>query len=157
MGFDTKKFQKAKFIHRTEDVPVPDLKEWFGPDEPAVWKVRGLEGSELGYVNETAQRNKNIGAILEGLISSDDQAKIQGVKDMLGMAGNTPEDIARRLEMLVIGSVDPKVEMDLAVKLCKVFPIEFFQLTNKITQLTGQGQTWGKQKGSGEIRESGPA
>jgi hypothetical protein len=156
MGFDAKRFQKAKFVHRMEAVPVPDLKEWFGANDKAEWTVRGLEGSELGYVNETAQRNKNIAAILEGIISSDDHAKIQGIKDMLGMAGNTPEDIARRLEMLVIGSVDPKCEIDLAIKLCKVYPIEFFQITNKITQLTGQGHVVGKPKGSGETPPSGP-
>jgi hypothetical protein len=154
MGFDAKRFQKARFTARIEDVPVPDMKDWFGPDDPAMWKVRGLEGSELGYVNETAARNKNIAAILEGIVSPNESEKVQGIKDLLGMAGQTPEDIARRLEMLVIGSVDPPCDMDLAVKLCKVFPIEFFQLTNKITQLTGQGQVPGKKKLSGEIQPS---
>lgn len=152
MGFDSKKFLKAKFIPRTEDVPVPDLKEFFDAGE-ALWRVRGLEGSELGYVNETAARNRNISAILEGIVSSDDQAKAQGIKDLLGMAGGTPEDIARRLEMLVLGSVDPKCDMDLAVKLCKTFPIEFFQITNTITKLTGQGSVVGKKKNSGEMPE----
>jgi hypothetical protein len=154
MGFDVKGFQKAKFTPRTEDVSVPDLKEWFGPKDSPVWKVRGLEGSELGYVNETAARNRNITAILEGIVSPEDPEKIQGIRDLLGMAGNTPEDVARRLEMLVLGSVDPNCDMDLAVKMCRVFPIEFFQLTNKITQLTGQGQIPGKKKSYGPAPQS---
>ena len=29
-GFDLKKFRNAKFEPRFEDVPVPDLKEFFG-------------------------------------------------------------------------------------------------------------------------------
>lgn len=157
MGFDTKKFQKAKFAFRTEAVSVPDLKEWFGTNDEPVWIVRGLEGSELGFVNETAQRNRNIAAILQGILSPDDDAKMQAVRDLVGVPGNTPEDIARRLEMLVLGSVDPKVEMETAIKLCKVFPIEFMQLTNKITILTGQGQVPGKQKGSGGTPPSEPA
>lgn len=154
MGFDAKRFQKTKFNYRTEDVSVPDLREWFGPDDPLVWKVRGLEGAELGQVNESVSRNRNIGAILEGIVSPNDGDKAQAIKDLLGMAGNTPEDTVRRIEMLVIGSVDPICSMDLAIKLCKVFPVEFMLLTNKITQLTGQGQIPGKKKDSGEIQPS---
>jgi hypothetical protein len=35
--------------------------------------------------------------------------------------------------------VEPKIDMPVAVKLASAFPIEFLQLTNAITELTGQG------------------
>jgi hypothetical protein len=153
--FNSKAFMKEKFRYRIEEVKVPDLAAWFDEGDPPVWKVRGLEGSELGFVNETANRNKNISAILEGMLSQDDQTKAQAVKALLGISGDTPEDIARRLEMLRIGSVEPACSMDLAIRLCKAFPIEFYQLTNKITALTGQGQVRaGESIGSGEILAS---
>jgi hypothetical protein len=59
--------------------------------------------------------------------------------------------------MLVIGSVDPRIELETAIKLCKVFPVEFMQLTNKITVLTGQGSVPGKPRSSGDSPPSEPA
>lgn len=157
MAFDAKRFQKEKFRHRTEDVPVPDLKEWFGPDDNPVWVVRGLEGAELGFVRDSAARNRNIAAILEGLISASDRDKVQGIRDLLGMGNSIPDDIAQRIEMAIMGSVDPSCDRDLAVKLCKSFPIEFYSITNTISRLTGQGQVPGKKKDFGKTEVSAPA
>ena len=64
--FDSKKFLKTKFTPRTADVPVPDLREFFSDGTPAVWKVRGLTGHELGRAAEAAERNKSVLAIIEG-------------------------------------------------------------------------------------------
>jgi len=44
------------------------------------------------------------------------------------------------LEMFVMGSVSPTADMELAIKVCKVRPIEFFEITGVINRLTGQGQ-----------------
>ena len=42
-GFDLKKFRNTKFEPRFEDVPVPDLKDFFGEGaEAPVWRVREL-------------------------------------------------------------------------------------------------------------------
>jgi len=157
MSFDAKKFLKTKFTARTEPVPVPDLQTFFAEGEKPVWTVRGLTGQELGRTNEAAEKNRNVAAILEGLISADAKEKAQAVKELLGVGGSTPADIAKRLECLVIGSVDPPCTLDLAVRLCETFPVEFFQITNVITKLTGQGQLPGKQPPSGGTPKSGPA
>ncbi len=154
MAFDEKKFLKTKFTPRTEEVPVPDLQPFFKEGAEAVWKIRGLTGQELGRANEAAARNKDIAAILEGLTGGGKE-KAQAVKDMLGLGGDTPQDVAKRIEFLVIGSVDPICSQSLAVKLCEAYPVEFFDLTNRITQLTGRGQLPGKQPPSGETQESG--
>jgi hypothetical protein len=157
MGFDAKKFLKTKFTPRTDEVPVPDLQAFFPEGAKAVWTVRGLTGQEVGRANEAAERNKNIAAILEGLTAESAKDKAEALKELLGIGGNTTADIAKRLEHLTVASVDPKCTLDLAVRICEVFPVEFFQITNKITILTGQGQMPGKQQPSGATGKSGPA
>jgi len=155
MGFDSKKFLKTKFVPRTEGVPVPDLREFFPPGESPTWMVRGLTGQEVGRANEASERNRNIAAILEGLAGEAAKEKAEAVKELLGIGGTTPQDVAKRLEHLTLGSVDPKCTLDLAVRLCETFPIEFFLLTNKIMELTGKGQMPGKQQPSGGMEKSG--
>ena len=157
MSFDSKKFLKTKFIPRTEGLALPDLQAFFKEGETAVWIVRGLTGQEVGRASEASDRNKNIAAILEGLTAEASKDKAEALKDLLGIGGNTPADIAKRLEHLTIASVDPKCTLDLAVRLCEVYPIEFYQLTNKIMELTGRGQLPGKQPASGATEKSGPA
>jgi len=151
-GFDLKKFRNAKFEARFEDVPVPDLKEFFGEGaEAPAWRVRGLTGHELGKVNEAAERNRNVSAILEALLSNSADDKAEAVKKLVGLDDAVPHDIARRLEMLSLGSVDPEMDLELAVKLCTHFPIEFFALTNAITKLTGQGAEIKKKQNSSGV------
>jgi hypothetical protein len=48
--------------------------------------------------------------------------------------------------MLTAGSVDPEITLPVAVKLAEKFPIEFMTLTNVITELTGLGFEYAKQK-----------
>jgi len=151
MPFDAKKFLKTKWTARAEEVPVPDLAAFFPDGAKPVWKVRGLTGQELGRANEAAERMKNVAAILEGLASGAAKEQTEALKDLLGVGGQTPQDIAKRLEHLVIGSVDPKCTPDLAVRLCETFPVEFFQITNRIVQLTGQGQLPGNSRDA-EVR-----
>ncbi len=69
MGFDASRFMKEKFLHRIEDVPVPDLKDFFPEGEEPVWKVRGLTGQEMGRMMEAPSRVKNYAALLERLAS----------------------------------------------------------------------------------------
>jgi len=144
--FDHKKFMKASFTPREEAVAVPDLAEYFADGTQPLWRVRGLTGHELGQVNEAKDRSKNIEAVLEALVSDKPAEKKDALCAVLGMDGSTPVDIVRRLELLKIGSVDPKCDHDLAVRLCTYFPVEFMLLTNKITQLTGQGATVKKKQ-----------
>jgi len=139
MSFDIKKFAKTEFIPRTRAVPLPDLQEYFGEGEKPVWIVRNLSGHELGKVNEAVDKNRAIAGVLEGIVSSIAKDKIDAIKASLGLDDSTPNDIARRLEMLTLASVDPVIDHEVAVKLCEHFPAEFFALTNAITELTGQG------------------
>jgi hypothetical protein len=156
MSFDSKKFTRTKFTARTESVPVPDLQAFFPEGEKAVWTVRGLTGAEIGRAAEASDRNKNMAAILEGLLSEASKDRTDAVKDILGLGGVAPQDIAKRIEHLIIASVEPKCTSDMAVKLSEVFPVEFFQITNVIMVLTGKGQMPGKQPASGATEKSEP-
>lgn len=152
MEFDLDKFGGTNFNAREADVEVPDLAPFFKgtakEDEKPVWRVRGLSAAELGRVNEAQTRNRDRNAIAQGLLSGQDEKVTEAVRSLVGDGDNVPDDIAKRLEMLVIASVSPEITHPIAVKLSEAFPIEFYQLTSKITQLTGLGAEPGKQKRS---------
>ena len=81
----------------------------------------------------------------------------EAIKSLIGLSKDVAADTAKRVEYLMIGSVDPACTQELAVLLCERFGIEFHMLTNKIVQLTGKGQVPGKQPPSGGAATSEPA
>lgn len=162
MPFDTKKFKKTRFVPRNGEVPVPDMKDFFGETEKPVWKVRGLNGYELGRAKERAESNKTVGAILEGIASRSPKEIKDAISKLVGDRNETPQDIAQRMYTLATGSVDPKLtddagneDMDTVIQLVTAFPVEFYQITNKINELTGKGHVPGKPQSSGGAKKSG--
>ena len=145
MGFNVTKFTKQKFEHRTDDVEVPALEAWFdlpeveeGAEKPScLWRVRGLMGSEFARMMDSANKEANLTAIIEAI--SDNNSKVQELREAIGVGDDTPANLKKRLQQLVLGSVDPKIDDAIAVKLATNFPIEFYTLTNRITELTGLG------------------
>ena len=137
MAFDAAKFERAKLEPRRSTVTVPGLAPFFDAEEAPAWQVRGLTSSELHRAMEAGKRQGSIESIVKALAASGDQA--QAVRKALGLTADTPGEIAKRLEMLVMGSVAPVIELPAAVKLAEAFPIEFLTITNKITEQTGQG------------------
>lgn len=135
--FDAERFERAQFTPRRATVPVDALAAFFDEGAPAVWHVRGLSSSELHRALDAGKRQGSIEQIVRAIAGSGDQA--EAVRAALGLTKDTPGEIAKRLEMLVMGSVVPKIELPTAVKMAEAFPIEFLSVTNKITELTGQG------------------
>lgn len=142
MAFDAAKFELAKFAPRTQRVEVKALADFFDDDE-YFWEVRGLDSNELHRAIAASQTQKALEQILEAISKNKDQAKAAG--SALGIHGDTPGEIAKRLEMLVAGSVNPSIDLPVAVKLAEKYPIEFLTLTNTITELTGMGFEYAKQ------------
>jgi len=150
MTFDIKKFETTTFKDRTEDVPVPKLSKFFKGAGTKVknkvkikpiWKVRGLTGSESAMAKQAVAENKNIDAILQDIGSSTKRDLVEGIKELAGLTeDNVPDELVQRYSWLKYGSVDPKCSHELAMKLALNFPEEFYLLTNKIMQLTGQGR-----------------
>ena len=137
MTFSVDKFERAKFAPRTQGVDVEALASFFDEGEKPVWTVRGLSSSELHRALEASKRQQSIETIVKAIAQGGDQA--QSIRKAIGLTSDTPGEIAKRLEMLVMGSVSPKIELPIAVKLAESFPIEFLALTNAISELTGKG------------------
>lgn len=144
MPFDLEKFDQARFEPRQAVVPLDsniDLKEFFGPGERIEWTVRGLSGNELHACNEASEKQKARQDLAKALAASSDD-RVAAIRQALGLptvgADATPE-MAKRLEMFVIGSVAPAMTLERAVKFAATWPVEFLQLTHRIMELTGKG------------------
>lgn len=137
MAFNADKFERAKFEARRAKVPVPAMADFFDEGETPEWEVRGLSAVELHKALEASRRQGSIESIVKAIAANQDQAG--AVRKALGLTKDTPGEIAKRLEMLVMGSVSPAIELPAAVKLAENFPIEFLSLTNEISELTGKG------------------
>lgn len=149
---DLQKFLGAALVPRQHTQPVPELAAWFAPDAEPVWVVRGLTAAEMARANESANGGLDkVHALVAALAGEGNKAT--AIRDALGLSNEAvPEDISRRIEMLAMGSVAPLLgtdNRDVAVKLAETFPNTFYQLTNKIINLTGQGAEPGKAPRSG--------
>jgi len=153
-GFKTDEFIQADLNPRVEAIKVPDLQSWFEEGQEPVWNVRGLNGCEVAQYTEAVAKNRNLSAIAEGLVSGDKTDVIEGMRELLGIGEAVPDETAKRIAVLELGSVDPVVDNQIAVKLNDAFPVIFFQITNRILSLTGEGATLGKPKDSGECQKS---
>lgn len=148
MTFDVKGFKKSTFQDRTEQVQVPDLAEWFPEGENPAFVVRGLTGEELARCNEAPRKNKDINSVVEAIAGQSQDEKIDAYREMLGISTSVPNDLAKRLDQFIYGCVDPEMDRETAVKFAKTYPVEFYQLTTKIAELTGQGRQIAKKKSS---------
>lgn len=153
--FDRAAFTAAPLAARTASVPVPDLQPWFGDAEP-VWQVRGLTGEEIARANEAPARLARLATAVEALASVQADEQADAIKTLLGVSDAVPDDIAKRIDHLIAGSVEPAIDREIAIRLFQHFPVVAFSLTNKILELTGQGAQPGKAPGSGASPTSEP-
>lgn len=149
--FKVDQFQNAEFRPRTERVPIPSLAEFFDEGEAPEFVIRGLTATELQRAIEAGQRQGSIESIVKAISSKAEQ--VETIRKALGMVKDTPGEIAKRLEMLVIGCVEPALDHAAAVKIAEVCPIEFYDVTNKIVALTGQGGSRVKPQPSSQPTE----
>ena len=150
---DLQKFLQAKLAAREADIPVPALADFFG-DEPAVWRVRALTAAELGRANESNSRTQSVKQLVAALASNGETAG--AIRDALGLADDdVPTDVARRMDMLVYGSVAPAITREVSVRIAELYPTIFYELTNKVLELTGAGAELGKSMRSGRTDGSG--
>lgn len=153
MAFDLQKFQGTNFKDRIEEVPVEDLKAFFGEKEKPIWKVRGLTGEELAFARDAEERARSVNALVEGLAGKGAKAKVKVIAEELGLTDDkAPGDYIRRLEILKYGSVEPEIDKPISVKLAANYPTVFYLLTNKILELTGTGRL-GESNGSGTTKK----
>ena len=155
MGFDLKKFMNASFEARTKDIEVPELKSFFDEGERPLIRIRGLTGEEWARVSDTVANYRNIERLVEGILSTKGTEKVEAVKGAFGMGDKVPDDLVRRYQLLVYGSVEPKLDEEAVKKISRCFPIDFYHLTNEVITLSGQGGVeLGKSQPSGMTPES---
>lgn len=153
--FDLQRFSQAALNPRTAEIAVPDLRAFFAPDDAPVWTVRGLTGDEIARANEATDRTAKLRAAMEAMLNAG-AARKDAFAALLGTGDDVPDDLIKRYEHLIAGSVEPPCDRELAIKLFAAFPVVAFQLTNKILELTGLGADPGKAPGSGPIPVSEP-
>jgi hypothetical protein len=135
--FFSEKFRAAKFEPPTDAVEIPKLADFFKEGETPRFVVRGLNASEYQRAIEAGEKQKKLDGVIKAITT--DRVQVELIKQTLGNSTDTPSEIAKRQELLVQGSVSPKLNHADAAKLAEVCPVEFYELTNKITVLTGQG------------------
>jgi hypothetical protein len=154
---DLQKFMSAQVKAREADVSVPALSSFFEKGKKPVWRVRGLTAAELGRAREVHDRSENMRSMIRAM--SGDGDKAEEIRKTLGLSPDeVPKDVSQRIEMLAAGSVDPVIgdeHRDVIVRLAEHYPVQFYELTNKIHELTGAGAELGKPKSSGKTRKSG--
>lgn len=156
MTFDLAKFQAASLAPREAAVPVPDLAHFFLDGAEPVWIVRGLTGEQIARSNEANARYAAIAATVQALANTA-AAKaetVEALQSLIGYGADVPEDLAKRFDHLVYGSVNPVIDRPTAVRLFSGYPIVAYTLTNKILELTGQGPDVGKSPHSTVTPES---
>lgn len=139
MGLDQAAFFGARLAMPTRAVPVPDLAPWFGPDDAALWTVRGLNANELAHVESAEQRLGGLKALAEALSDGTAAEISAGVRAVLAPGAEIAPVYARQIDILVSGSVEPRIAHSTAAKLGECFPVTFKTLVNTILELTGQG------------------
>jgi hypothetical protein len=153
---DIQRFLNASLSHREASIEVPELQEFFGKDEDAVWVVRALTAAELGRAKMSANRSDNMKSLVEAAAGKGDKA--EALRKVLGIAdGEVPPDVSYRIDVLAEGSVSPKLgqeKRDVVVRLAEMYPVTFYTLTTRILELTGDGAEVGKPKRSGKGQTS---
>ena len=142
MGFNADRFNAAAAKPREDTMAFPELAAFFDEGERPVWTVRGLTGPELFVALEAEARHAGLAKLVEAAASSTNM--VNALRAAAGIPVGTPGEMAKRLEMLVAGSVNPKVDLPTAVNIATRFPIDFINLTQKISVLTGKGFDLGK-------------
>jgi hypothetical protein len=138
MAFDAQAFSAAKLEQRTQDVPVPDLAAWFKDGDP-VWRIRALSGNEVSKTRQAGEARKREAALAAALSRGSQAEVIAEVQHAIGRGDEVEPDLARRLEMLTLGSVEPTCPLEIAVRLAEHYPTVFYHLTDRILTLTGLG------------------
>lgn len=145
MTMDLQKFMQANFAHKQAGVKLPPAMSDFGKE----WTVRAMTASELARVSDADNKSEQLKALVSALSGKGDKAET--LREVMGIDSGVPPEVRKRIEMLTLASVDPLLgdeNRDVAIKLADHFPNVFYELTNKILELTGQGSEMGKPKGS---------
>lgn len=154
MSFDLDGFEQSDLRARTARVPVPALARWFSDGAPAEFEVRGLSAVDLARAREAKERNRSVADLAAALASAQGSVRVEAIRSSLGVGDEVPDDFAYRLSLVVSGCVEPHLSQPQAVRLAEHFPVEFYGISNRILELSGEGACVGEPDGCTQTTES---
>lgn len=150
MPIDSTAFLETSFVPREAEIPVPGLQPWSDDGGVPVWKVRGLTGQQWWKCKESVDNRKDIVSVISNFIGGDSNEVTAALKERF--CSESASDLAFRIEILILASIDPVCNREMAAKVCKYCLAEFKMVTEEIIKLSWQGHLPGKPKPSGEDR-----
>jgi len=160
MPFNSEAFAAAALRPRTQEVAVPELAAWFPAGEQPVWRVKAVSASDFARANQAAESRKRGEAFLEAMASGVHAEMVRELQALVGRDRTTVEpDIARRIELVIAGSLEPACDEAMAVRLAEHFPVVLYSLSNAILTITGQGSDVEKKpaRSGGTRRSAAPS
>lgn len=142
MPLDTDVFVATTFQPRQAEIPLPGLKQWSDDGQVPVWKVRGLTGQEWWKCREAVDNRKDIVQVLSNFIGGDAAEVANALKERF--CSESAADLSFRIEILLLASLDPICNREMAAKFCKYCLAEFKSVTEEIIKISWQGHLPGK-------------
>lgn len=153
MGFKAKEFVKAALQPRevTLREEIVDLAPWFnGPPE---WTLRSITYDEYeGCRQRSLGAVQRLGEAVASFLEKQGQEQIEEAKKAAQEWNRLLPSTQLSCEMLAIASVEPKIDIRIAIRLSEAHPVEFGKLAGAAWELFGKGQV--TQKKSSDSTES---
>jgi hypothetical protein len=154
MSFDLQRFMQAQLALREKVVPVPGLADWFDEGSDPVFRVRALSGEEIFRAADAKTRDIKLAAAVQAISGAADSAQFaESFRDLIG-GEDVPEEMRRRIEHLIYGLVEPKLDREGVLRLLAYWPTVGRTLHDAIYELIAQGPVLGKASGSIETPPS---
>ncbi len=127
---------------RIVEVECNELKELYDspPAEDLIFKVRGLLGNDVAMVSAVRDSPNFIEMLSNALATKNGKQGAEAVRSLLGIFDDKlhPE-LRYRVELVVRGAVEPKIDYPLAAKMAADFYVVLNRLSEKVLELTGLG------------------
>jgi len=139
--FDKDKFLQAMITQPTKALEVPQLKGFFPKDAKPVWEVSALTSEQVARVAIAEEKNAGVGKMITALLGSNKNEQVEAIRKTMGGGDDLPSDYARRIEIILEGSVDLETENDreTVLKIAIYYPSIFMTISNEILILSGEG------------------
>lgn len=148
MTFDIQRFLNSAISLREKTVPVPELVGFFPEGTEPVFTVRALSGEEIFRAADASVRDQKLVAAVQAIAGAAGADKLaDGFRELIG-SDDVPEDMRRRIEHLLAGVVEPKLDREAVLRLIAFYPTVAANLHNAILTLIAEGPDLGKAGGS---------
>jgi hypothetical protein len=154
MTFDLQRFLQAQIALREQRIPVPELAGFFPEGAEPVFVVRALSGEEIFRAADASARDQKLVAAVQAIAGAAQAEQFaDAFKNLIG-ADDVPEDMRRRIEHLLYGIAEPKLDREAVLRLMTFYPTVAATLHRAVLDLIAQGPDLGKADGSTPIPPS---